>query len=185
MVAPTDIETVAREKFDTLEGWGTFAPITVAFDAPSAANDGAAIDLENVSKRHQSDDYEFDDDVIYLVNLTTGVPVPLDLGEGSFQYVIRDKDRYFRNDTRRLEQNLLWETADETADPETGAPDVARRSYRPEFDTDFDGVPMGRTCSGRVGIRPLSRWCSPTRCSARMKKSSRRSNATSASPTGF
>src|SRR5687768_10125206 len=32
LVAATDIEIVAREKFDTLEGWGTFAPITVGFD---------------------------------------------------------------------------------------------------------------------------------------------------------
>jgi hypothetical protein len=159
LVAATDIEVVAREKFDTLEGWGTFAPLTVAFD-PRVPQDAPAIDLENVRRRHQGDDYEFDDDTIYLVNLTTGVPVPLDLGEGSFQYVVRDKNRYFRNDTRRLEQNLLWETADETVDPQTGLMDPARTSYRPEYDTDFDGVLdrpnlLGEPCNNQADLARL------------------------------
>jgi hypothetical protein len=157
VVAATDIEVVARQKFDTLEGWGTFAPITVGFDVRKAQDGTPAIDLENVSRRHQGDDYEFDDDAIYLINLTTGVPVPLDLGEGSFQYVIRDKRRYFRNDTRRLEQNLLWETADETVDQASGAPDSARDGYRPEYDTDFDGVLdrpnlLGRSCRNQADL---------------------------------
>src|SRR5687767_9082663 len=32
LVAPTEIERDARERFDRLEGWGTFAPITLSFD---------------------------------------------------------------------------------------------------------------------------------------------------------
>ena len=32
LLAPTSIERQARERFDRLEGWGTFAPISVAFD---------------------------------------------------------------------------------------------------------------------------------------------------------
>src|SRR4029078_11246407 len=31
LVAPTRSEAIAREGFDAMEGWGTFAPITVAF----------------------------------------------------------------------------------------------------------------------------------------------------------
>src|SRR6478609_7387700 len=32
LVAPTAIEKQARERFTQMEGWGTFSPITVAFD---------------------------------------------------------------------------------------------------------------------------------------------------------
>ncbi|MBX3127209.1 MAG: hypothetical protein KF718_10870 [Polyangiaceae bacterium] len=146
VVAPTSIEATARKKFDTLEGWGTYAPITVAFDKQGKDDGRPAIDLANVISRHQKDDYELADDAIYLVNLETGVPVFLDLGEGAFQYVVREKYRYWRNDTRQLEQNLMWDTADETIDPLTGLRDPSRLSasgvpiYKPEWDTDFDGV---------------------------------------------
>lgn len=144
-VAPTNIEAVAREKFDTLEGWGTYAPITVGFDRRNPEDPRPAIDLENVIARHQGDDYELDDDAIYVVNLSTGIPAVMDVGEGAFQYVVREKHKYWRNDSRRLEQNLMWDTADETIDPATGQRDQKRLSggmpiYKPEWDTDFDGV---------------------------------------------
>ena len=145
IVAPTDIERVARQKFDELEGWGTFAPITVAFDKAEDESQ-AAIDLRNIVKRHHKDDYELADDAIYVINLNTGVPAIIDLGEGSFQWTVREKGKYWRNDTRRLEQNLMWDTADETVDPKTGDPDPLRLDkngkaiYKPKWDTDFDGV---------------------------------------------
>lgn len=144
-VAPTSIEETARRKFDQLEGFGTYAPITVGFQKRKDNPSQPAIDLANVMKRHQGDDYELANDTIYVVNLDTGIPAIMDLGEGSFQYVVREKQKYWRNDTRRLEQNLMWDTADETIDPSTGK----RRptalvdgvpSYKPEWDTDFDGV---------------------------------------------
>ena len=145
IVAPTEIEATARKKFDSLEGWGTYAPITIAFDKkPGQA--GAAIDLANVVKRHQGDDYELADDAVYVVNLDTGVPAIVDVGDGAFQYIIREKGKYWRNDTRKLEENLMWDTADETVDPETGKRDPNRVTadgtpiYKPEWDTDFDGV---------------------------------------------
>jgi hypothetical protein len=141
VVAPTAIEATAREKFDTLEGWGTYAPITVAFDKRSQQDTRAAIDLHNLVARHQKDDYDLANDAIYVVNLDTGVPAVVDVGEGAFQYVIKEKHKYWRNDTRRLEQVLLWDTADETVDPLTGAPDTKRLTgYQPAWDTDFDGV---------------------------------------------
>jgi len=145
-VAPTSFETTIRRKFDQLEGFGTTAPITVSFEKPEGGKPGdAAIDLANVIKHHQGDDYELADDLIYVVNLKTGVPAVLDLGEGSFQFVIRDKGKYWRNDTRKSEQNLLWETADETIDPDTGKqrPGSVVNGvpvYKPEWDTDFDGI---------------------------------------------
>lgn len=146
VVAPTAIETDARRKFDTLEGWGTYAPITVAFDKIRKDDARPAVDLANLAKRHQGDNYELADDTIYVVNLETGVPVFLDIGEGAFQYVVREKAKYWRNDSRRLETNLMWDTADETIDPATGQRDPNRMTatgmpiYKPEWDTDFDGV---------------------------------------------
>mgnify|MGYP002138336108 CR=1 FL=1 len=99
LVAPTEIEQSARERFSQMEGWGTFAPISVAFDldrsdAAYRSYDGTAIDLANMRKRHQGDDYDFSDDAIYLVNLSTGVPVPLDLGAGNFNYTLKKLDKY-------------------------------------------------------------------------------------------
>jgi hypothetical protein len=140
LAAPTEIERDARERFDELEGWGTFAPITVSFDLATVGGDErlptqAAIDLVNVKDRHQGDDYDFENDAIYLIDLSTGVPVPLDVGNGNFQYTLRRLDRYWANDTRATERNLMFETIDETS---RGA--VTWQAFTPDLDTDFDGV---------------------------------------------
>jgi len=149
LVAPTHIEADAREKFDQLEGWGTFAPITVAFDKKNKDDARPAIDLQNIKQRHQGDDYDFANDAVYVVNLTTGVPAVMDIGEGAFQYIVKDKNKYWKNDTRRSGENLFWDTADETVDPATGKFDPdrtvdhtqnGRAIYEPQWDTDFDGV---------------------------------------------
>ena len=134
LVAPTNIEHVARQKFGELEGWATYGWLSVGFDKREGGRGQAAIDLENVRRRHQGDDYELADDAVYLVNLRTGVPVPVDLGEGSFNYVLRDKHRFGANDPRRSEQYLLFESYDETAGRDLDTP------YEPSLDTDFDGV---------------------------------------------
>ncbi len=139
LVAPTNIEIDARERFNRLEGWGAYGAIWFSVDKADPADTRAAIDLQNMIDRHQNDDYELNDDAVYLVDLMTGIPHPIDLGEGAFQYTVRQKDRYFRNDTRRLEQNLLYDTTDETIDPDTGRFDPARTAYAPQYDSDFDG----------------------------------------------
>ena len=133
LLANTSIERAAREKFDELEGWGTFGWISVSFDLPDDPDGRPALDLANVARRHQGDDYDLRDDTIYVVNLRTGVPVPLDIGEGSFNYTLEDKQRYWRNDPRRSEEALVFETYDEAAVAGTTV-------YSPEADTDFDGV---------------------------------------------
>ncbi|HZO17088.1 MAG TPA: hypothetical protein VFB62_27615, partial [Polyangiaceae bacterium] len=138
LVAPTEIERQARENFSQMEGWGTFAPISVAFDVPSdhpdyAGYEGAAIDLANVRARHRGDDYDLADDAVYVIDLDTGVPVIVDLGAGNFSYTLRELEKYWANDTRATERNLLFETIDETA----GGAIV---DYAPQHDTDFDGV---------------------------------------------
>ncbi len=140
LIAPTSIEQSARERFSQMEGWGTFSPISVAFDldrsdAAYRTFDGTALDLANVRKRHQGDDYDFADDAIYLINLTTGVPIPLDLGAGNYNYTLKKLDKYWANDTRVTERNLLFDTIDETR---KGA--VTATSFLPEDDTDFDGT---------------------------------------------
>ena len=134
LVAPTNIEKQARARFSQMEGWGTFAPIAVSFD-PNLAEPftGPALDLANIRARHQGDDYDFADDAIYLLNLETGLPLPLDLGAGNFSYVLKKLDKYWANDTRDSERNLLFETIDET---DSGA----ITEYGPEHDSDFDGV---------------------------------------------
>ncbi len=122
-VAPTSIERHLREKLSTLEGWGTFAPISIPFDKP--------LDVEDIKKRHQDDDYDFQDDTVYLVNLATGVPVPLDLG-GNFPVTLKETARYWPNDPLGSESNLLFETREEDRN--------GNGRLDPGEDTDFDGV---------------------------------------------
>jgi hypothetical protein len=138
LVAPTLIERQVRQRFSEMEGWGTFGHLTVSFDVPSddpayRDYDGPALDLATVRARHQGDDYDFADDAVYLLNLRTGVPVVLDLGAGNFDYTLRDIDKYWANDTRASERNLLFETIDESQGG-------AIEHYEPRYDTDFDGV---------------------------------------------
>lgn len=132
LVAPTRFEAVAREGFNTLEGWGTFAPITVSF-ARERGGDPAqpAIDLEAVAARTR--DYDPADDPFYVIDLTTGLPVILDMGKGNFPLSLVDRSKYWPNDYRATEDSLMFETVEEGA----GLPQSA---YRPALDTDFDGV---------------------------------------------
>lgn len=140
LVAPTAIEEKARLQFSKMEGWGTFAPLSVRFAIDRSQEGyeeyaGPALDLANIKRRHRGDDYDFADDAVYLVNLTTGVPVPLDLGNGNFDYTLKRLDRYWPNDTRATERNLLFETIDET---QRGT--ITPQLFLPEHDTDMDGV---------------------------------------------
>jgi hypothetical protein len=139
LIAPTAIERDARERFDRLEGWGTFAPITVSFDLAQVGGEPreaaqAAIDLANIKARHHRDDYDFANDAIYVINLATGVPVPLDVGNGNFEFTLKRLDRYWPNDTRASERNLVFDTRDESS---RGV--ISRDAFLPELDTDFDG----------------------------------------------
>jgi hypothetical protein len=135
LVAPTRIERAARAQFDELEGWGTYAPITVRFTrGPNVTPPQAAIDLDDVKARMQGDGWDPSNDPVYVVNLTTGVPLLLDGGSGNFPLTVIDNTKYFPNDPRESEQNLVFETVNEAV----GA--CADGVYRPQCDTDFDGV---------------------------------------------
>ncbi len=139
LIAPTEIERDARARFDQLEGWGTFSPITVSFDLgdkggkPRGSAD-SALDIANIKKRHQHDDYDFANDAVYVVNLSTGVPVALDVGNGNFNYTLKTLDKYWPNDTRASERNLLFESFDET---KHGS--ITPDAFKPAADKDFDG----------------------------------------------
>jgi hypothetical protein len=141
LLAPTHIETVARQGFDDMEGWGTYQAITVGFTPESSATAGQpAIDLGNVESRMQGDDYDFSNDPIYLIKLATGLPVPLDVGDGNFPATVADPTAYFPNDVKLYvvngqpqPSNLLVETVEEGAG-------LTQANYTPALDLDFDGV---------------------------------------------
>ncbi len=128
LVVPTALERHTRENFDRLDGWGTFAPITVAFEED--------LDLNELLSRQGGSDHfaeaDFPRHAVYLINLTTGLPVPLDLNSGSFPYATTHTDQYYDHDPRSTESNLLLETVEEDVNG-NGIMD-------PGEDTDFDGV---------------------------------------------
>jgi hypothetical protein len=135
LVAPTRLERAAREQFDEMEGWGTYAPITVRFaQEPGRPAGEAAIDLQDVQNRMSGDGWDLTNDPVYVINLNTGVPVLLDAGTGNYPLTVLDPTLYFPNDPRASSQNLVYETANEAV----GA--CADGVYRPRCDTDFDGV---------------------------------------------
>jgi hypothetical protein len=127
MVAPTAWERAVRADLAKLDGWGTFAPISVSFTRP--------LDVEVIFERHR-DDYAFENDAVLVVDVTPGSPdlcaaMPLDLGEGNFPLTLERSD-YYPNDPRNHTGNLLFEEVDEDHNG-NGVLD-------PGEDTDMDGV---------------------------------------------
>lgn len=126
MLAPTKWEKATREVLDQLDGWGTYQTITVGFSKP--------LDLHNIIRRHQGDDYAAGDDAVYLIDITPDSPdycqrVPLDMGEGNFPLTL-ERPTYFSND--RAGEQLLYEDTEE---------DLNRNGVLdPGEDLDMDGV---------------------------------------------
>ncbi|HEX7600774.1 MAG TPA: hypothetical protein VF316_04175, partial [Polyangiaceae bacterium] len=146
LIAPTHMEQAARQGLSELEGWGTYAPITVAFtrSETTPATD-PALDLEAVRRRMPKGDFEFSDDPVYVINLRTGVPAVLDMGSGSQPVVMRSPGNYWANDSHFNESNLYYETREEGRG-------LTQADYRPELDTDFDGVLDHPNTLGNDGI---------------------------------
>ncbi|MBX3187365.1 MAG: hypothetical protein KF819_10140 [Labilithrix sp.] len=155
LVAPTYMERRAREDFTSMEGWGVSSPISVSFErAPGADPREAAIDLDDVASRMQGDEHDLSNDPIYVVNLKTGLPVFLDVGNGHYPVTLRDPHRYFPNDPKVAQNNLSFETVEEGA----GLPQSA---YTPALDTDFDGVldhPNTLGTRGIPGVDDVLTW---------------------------
>jgi len=138
LIAPSGMERRLRQSFDRLDGWGTFAPLTVQFDAPLDTDDL----LERQGRgRFASADWQRH--AIYLIDLTTGVPVPLDVNSRLFPRAAANPDAYYDADPHEGESNLIFETRDEDLDRD-GVLD-------PGEDTDFDGhLDRPNTIDGRL-----------------------------------
>lgn len=159
LVAPTAMEQRAREAFNDLEGWGTSAPVNVAFDrAPGDDPRLPAIDLDDVAGRMAGDEHDLSNDPVYVVDLVTGLPVFLDVGSGMYPVSVRDPFKYFANDPKKDENNVVFETVEEGAG-------LAQDGYRPALDLDFDGVldhpnTLGRplAAGGVRGVDDILTW---------------------------
>ncbi len=126
--APTKLEREARANFNKLTGFGIFAPISVAFQAP--------LDLDNVYDR-QWDDSDFSDDAVYVINVDPdspdyGQPAYLDVGHGRYPMDLDEEDRYFPNDPHGAGTALYFETVEEDLN--------GNGRMDPGEDTDHDGV---------------------------------------------
>ena len=98
LIAPTQLERGVRGLLDTLDGFGTFAPITVAFDQ----------DLDVLDLYNRQNNADPADDGVYLVDLATGATAPLDFNGGHFPYTLNDPGQYFLNDPNAGAYNLLF-----------------------------------------------------------------------------
>jgi hypothetical protein len=144
LVVPTGLERTTRARFDELDGWGTFAPISVSFEED--------LDLADLLRRQGGTDHlraaDFPGHAVYVIDLSTGLPVPIDLNGGNFPYSVTHTDQYQDHDPRSTESNLLFETVEEDAN-NNGRLD-------PGEDTDFDGVlDHPNTLDGRLTGSPL------------------------------
>jgi hypothetical protein len=98
VIVPTGLEQRTRALLDQLDGFGTFAPITVSFNAD--------IDLIDLAARQN--DADPTNDAVYLVQIDDGSTWPVDLGGGHFPYVLPDPSLYFPNDPFAQHRNLLF-----------------------------------------------------------------------------
>ncbi|MEZ4474080.1 MAG: hypothetical protein R3F60_25495 [bacterium] len=120
----TESEKRLRRAALDLDGFGTFSPITVSFDAP----------LDRVALAGAGRPYA--DDPALVVDLTPGQSfgerIPLDFGRGAFPLTLPDTAPRFPLDPRAGEGNLVLETVDEDRDGDG--------VLSPREDTDGDGV---------------------------------------------
>ena len=134
MIGKSSMEQNARGGLNELEGWGTFMPIWASFQKPPGADPHKpALDLDAIKKRMPKGDYEFPDDPVYVINLRTGIPTVLDMGSGNFPGTMQEPFLYGENDPHVRSSNLLFETREEGVG-------LTQADYRPELDTDFDGI---------------------------------------------
>ncbi len=129
MVAPTGFEQSTRRLIDSLDGWGTFQPITIPFTGP--------IDVNSVIAGHRDEHYDLANDVVYVINIDRrspdfGKPVYLDVGNGNYPVTLESRSGFWDNDARAGIMSLVFEEVDEDTN-HNGVLD-------PGEDTDADGV---------------------------------------------
>ena len=153
--ADTAFERRMREGFDTLDGFGTYAPILVQFDAP--------LDVLDLWARHNGGPWpaggdsrdDFRDDAVFLFNVDPsceryGEEIALDIGRGRFPVALAKRDSLKPNESspggqKLSERNLLFEhdprgTANNLAFEEHDEDVNGDGQWTEEEDTDFDGV---------------------------------------------
>lgn len=114
--ADLDFERLTRERLDTLDGFGVFSWISVAFDAP--------IDVGVLLDKQRDDagvPRSFDDDAVYVIDVDPGSPelgrvVPLDFQTGRFPQDTTRQGLFLSNDARVDQPSLLFETVEEDLD---------------------------------------------------------------------
>jgi hypothetical protein len=99
-------------------------PITVSFEGD--------INLQELRRRHPIDPSDFTDDSVYVIDLSTGVPVPLDMGNGHYPLSRRNPREPLPLDPRSSGNNLLISTVDEDRNGDG--------ILQYEEDGNFDGV---------------------------------------------
>lgn len=110
LIAPTRLEREVRRLIDELDGWGLSQAITIPFTGP--------IDPRSLIAGHRDPDYDFANDVIYLIDVTPSSPTfgqatPLDVGNGNFPPILESPDGYWGSDPRRHTSSLFFEETDE------------------------------------------------------------------------
>ena len=124
--AASGLERKLRRAANQLEGFGTYAPLSVRFRAP--------LDIDNIMRRHRANK-DFSDDAVLLINLQPGPRFgkleALDFGHGNFPLTVAKPGRYWTNDPRANVPNLLFDTTSEDTNG-NGVLDVGE-------DTDDDG----------------------------------------------
>ena len=98
LVAPSRLEQNVRGLLDQLDGWGTYAPISVSFDR----------DLDVLDLWARQNDEDPGNDAVYLVDLTSGERAPLDFNGGHFPLELVNPHGYFLNDPNAAVANLLF-----------------------------------------------------------------------------
>jgi hypothetical protein len=88
-VATTSYESKVRRRFNRLDGFGAWAPITVRFDRQ--------LDLADLLRRHGKND-DFRDDAVFLLNVDRsckrfGEEVAIDFGRGRFPITLMGRSR--------------------------------------------------------------------------------------------
>ena len=97
MTAPTAFERLTRRRIDQMDGWGVYAPITIPWTG--------LLDLQGIIDAHHGDDYAFENDLVYVIDVTKGSPTfgqphPLDIGNGNFPAALEKINHYWRSDSR-------------------------------------------------------------------------------------
>jgi len=144
MIAPSAFERITRQKIDQLDGWGVYQPISIPFTG--------LVDLPGVISAHWNDDYAFENDVVYVVDITKGSPTygkpaALDVGNGNFPVTLKDIDGYWENDARGNTLSLQFEEEDEDKNG-NGKLDEGE-------DTDLDGLlDVPNYLPGKAAVQP-------------------------------